>query len=153
MKLRLWHVCPPESTIKLPRQVNTPELDSVVLKSHQATLPWYPRTVFILLVPLFPLSSPYQPFSFFYFFLFLTSLLQWQVICKSGHNSSLFLALSRFPIERYDPFLTPLESGCSVSFFDEYCCCCCYLVAKLCLTLCDPMDLTHQAPVSMGFPR
>jgi len=30
---------------------------------------------------------------------------------------------------------------------------CCYLVAKLCLTLCDPMDLTHQAPVSMGFPR
>ena len=100
MKLRLWHVCPPESTIKLPRQINTPELDFVVLKSHQATLPCYPRTLFILLVPLFPLSSPYQPFSFFYFFLFLTSLLLWQVICESGHNSSLFLVLSRFPIER-----------------------------------------------------
>ena len=27
------------------------------------------------------------------------------------------------------------------------------LVAKLCLTLCNPMDCTHQAPPSMGFPR
>ena len=29
---------------------------------------------------------------------------------------------------------------------------CCHLVAKSCLTLCDPMKtLAHQAPLSMGF--
>ena len=33
----------------------------------------------------------------------------------------------------------------------SFCCCC--LVAKSCLTLCDPMDYTHRAPLSMGFPR
>ena len=33
-----------------------------------------------------------------------------------------------------------------------YCCCCC-LVAKSCPTLCDPLELAHQAPLSMGFPR
>ena len=27
------------------------------------------------------------------------------------------------------------------------------LVAWLCLTLCRPMDYTHQAPLSMGFSR
>ena len=27
------------------------------------------------------------------------------------------------------------------------------LVAKLCLAFCNPMDCTHQAPLSMGFPR
>ena len=27
------------------------------------------------------------------------------------------------------------------------------LHAQLCLTLCNPMDSTHQAPLSMGFPR
>ena len=27
------------------------------------------------------------------------------------------------------------------------------LVAKLCLTICSPMTVTHQAPLSMGFPR
>ena len=26
-------------------------------------------------------------------------------------------------------------------------------VAQLCLTLCDPWTATHQAPLSMGFPR
>ena len=26
-------------------------------------------------------------------------------------------------------------------------------VAQLCLTLCDPMDCSHQVPLSMGFPR
>ena len=31
----------------------------------------------------------------------------------------------------------------------SYCC----SVTKLCLTLCDPMDLARQAPLSMGFPR
>ena len=32
-------------------------------------------------------------------------------------------------------------------------CCCCYLVAKSCLTLCNPMNcIAHQAPLSMGFP-
>ena len=30
---------------------------------------------------------------------------------------------------------------------------CCYSVSKSCLTLCDPMDLACQAPLSMGFPR
>ena len=31
-------------------------------------------------------------------------------------------------------------------------CCCCYLVAKSCLTLCNPMNcIAHQAPLSMGF--
>ena len=27
------------------------------------------------------------------------------------------------------------------------------LVARWCLTLCDPMDGSHQAPLSMGFSR
>ena len=31
--------------------------------------------------------------------------------------------------------------------------CVCVLVAQLCLTLCDSMDGTHQAPLSMGFSR
>ena len=32
--------------------------------------------------------------------------------------------------------------------------CVCVLVAKQCLTLCDPMDcVAHQAPLSIGFPR
>ena len=31
----------------------------------------------------------------------------------------------------------------------SYCC----SVTKLCLTLCDPMDLARQAPLSMGFSR
>ena len=30
---------------------------------------------------------------------------------------------------------------------------CCCSVAKSCLTLCDPMDLAHQAPLSVGCPR
>ena len=25
--------------------------------------------------------------------------------------------------------------------------------AQLCLTLCNPLDIAHQAPLSMGFPR
>ena len=29
----------------------------------------------------------------------------------------------------------------------------CVLVAQLCLTLCDPWTVAHQAPLSMGFPR
>ena len=32
-------------------------------------------------------------------------------------------------------------------------CCCRCLVAQSCPTLCDPMDLAHQAFPSMGFPR
>ena len=28
-----------------------------------------------------------------------------------------------------------------------------HLVAQLCLPLCDPMTITYQAPLSMGFPR
>ena len=31
--------------------------------------------------------------------------------------------------------------------------CCCCLVAKSCLTLCNPQTVAHQAPLSMGFPR
>ena len=27
------------------------------------------------------------------------------------------------------------------------------LCAQSCLTLCDPMDSNHKAPLSMGFPR
>ena len=27
------------------------------------------------------------------------------------------------------------------------------LVIQSCLTLCDPLDYTHQAPLSVGFPR
>ena len=30
---------------------------------------------------------------------------------------------------------------------------CCCSVTKSCLTLCDPMDCSQQAPLSMGFPR
>ena len=29
----------------------------------------------------------------------------------------------------------------------------CCLVTKLCLTLCDPWTVSHQAPLFMGFPR
>ena len=29
----------------------------------------------------------------------------------------------------------------------------CCLVTKSCLTLCDPMTVAHQAPLSLGFPR
>ena len=29
----------------------------------------------------------------------------------------------------------------------------CCLVAKLCPTLCNPMDCSSQAPLSLGFPR
>ena len=32
-------------------------------------------------------------------------------------------------------------------------CVCPCSVAQLCLTLCDPMTLAHQDPLSMGFPR
>ena len=31
--------------------------------------------------------------------------------------------------------------------------CCCCLVTQSCPTLCDPMDCSHQAPLSMGFSR
>ena len=31
--------------------------------------------------------------------------------------------------------------------------CCCQLVAKSCLTFCDPSPVALQAPLSMGFPR
>ena len=34
-----------------------------------------------------------------------------------------------------------------------YSCCCCCLVTKSCSSLCDPLPVTHQAPLSMGFPR
>ena len=30
-------------------------------------------------------------------------------------------------------------------------CVCVRLVARLCPTLCDPMDVAHQVPLSMGF--
>ena len=33
-----------------------------------------------------------------------------------------------------------------------YSCCCC-LVTKTCPTLCDPLPVAHQAPLSMGFSR
>ena len=29
----------------------------------------------------------------------------------------------------------------------------CMLVAQSCMTLCNPMDLAHQAPLSIGFSR
>ena len=29
----------------------------------------------------------------------------------------------------------------------------CVLRAQSCQTLCDPMDYTYQAPLSMGFPK
>ena len=32
-------------------------------------------------------------------------------------------------------------------------CCCCRLVTKSCSTLCEPMDCSCQAPLTMGFPR
>ena len=31
--------------------------------------------------------------------------------------------------------------------------CCCCLVTQLCLILCDPWTVAHQAPLSMGFLR
>ena len=33
------------------------------------------------------------------------------------------------------------------------CVCVCVLVARLCLTLCDPWIVAYQAPPSMGFSR
>ena len=60
---------------------------------------------------------------------------------------SLFLpkALSILPIHMAWPFPTYLSIVIS----------CCYLITKLCLTPCDPMDWTvvHQTPLSMGFLR
>ena len=41
--------------------------------------------------------------------------------------------------------------GLSCSTWDLVPCCC--LVAQSCLTLCDPMDCSHQAPLSMEFSR
>ena len=35
---------------------------------------------------------------------------------------------------------------------DKYNCCCC-LVAEFCPTLCDPMECTCQAPLSMEYTR
>ena len=32
-------------------------------------------------------------------------------------------------------------------------CCAVCLVAQLCLALCDSVDIAHQAPLSMEFPR
>ena len=34
-----------------------------------------------------------------------------------------------------------------------YSCCCSCLVTKSCSSLCDPLPVAHQAPLSMGFPR
>ena len=42
------------------------------------------------------------------------------------------------------------EGGESGRLWDPLCC---GLVTKLFVTLCDPMDIAHQAPLSMGFPR
>ena len=33
------------------------------------------------------------------------------------------------------------------------CVCCVCLVVQACPTLCDPVDVAHQAPLSMGLPR
>ena len=34
-----------------------------------------------------------------------------------------------------------------------HCCCCCCKSLQSCLTLCDPIDGSHQAPPSLGFSR
>ena len=39
----------------------------------------------------------------------------------------------------------------SICFWDLIIFCCC-LVTQSCLTLCDPMDCSQQAPLAMGFP-
>ena len=45
-------------------------------------------------------------------------------------------------------------TSCSSVFFLESTVCVCVCVrTQLCLTLCDPMDCSPQAPLSMGFSR
>ena len=36
---------------------------------------------------------------------------------------------------------------------NQMCVCCVCLVVQACPTLCDPVDVAHQAPLSMGLPR
>ena len=45
------------------------------------------------------------------------------------------------------PTLLQIGHTCMMPFFSWK-----VLVAKSCLTLCDPMDLAHQAPLSMNSP-
>ena len=132
VKLRLWHICPPEPTIKLPRQMTTPALDFVVLKCHQATLPCYPRTLFILLVPVSFILRLINPSvsSISSYFSLLSSYGKLLAKVATVPHSSLYCP--GFPIESRIRFSLSLNLGCPVSFFDEYCHC---LVAKLCLTL------------------
>ena len=41
---------------------------------------------------------------------------------------------------------------CAFLYFSPISCCCCS-VAQSCLTVCDPMGYSRQAPLLMGFPR
>ena len=44
-------------------------------------------------------------------------------------------------------WLMAVKTLCSLCYV------CLGLVTQSCLTLCDPLDCSHQAPLSMGFPR
>ena len=46
-----------------------------------------------------------------------------------------------------------LDKGTQFAFTILCVCVCVCLVAQLCPTLCDPMDVAHQVPLSMGFSR
>ena len=73
--------------------------------------------------------------------LFLPSFEQWQqplqtwfVIKRERRGSPVCWAV-----------MCPVRGAFSV--------CVCVLVAQSCLTLCDPVDCSHQAPLSMGFSK
>lgn len=108
MKLRSWRVCPLDSAVKM----TTPELDFVVLRSHQVTLS--PQVTTHNFSPSVSSILPRrQPLTSFYFPLLshcsppMTRCLQKMAIIP-------YFSLS-FPLE-VGPFPSPLESGLSCDF-------------------------------------
>ena len=76
-----------------------------------------------------------------------------QSICSVVWDSEMFLSEAyliyndsfRCTTQQFDIFIDNM-------LYSYYKICCC-LVAKLCPTLLQPWTVTHQAPLSMGFPR
>ena len=56
-----------------------------------------------------------------------------------------------FPLDLYVQALTSEMGDASQNMIVFWSCCC--SVTQLCLTLCDPVDCTHQDPLSMRFSR
>ena len=84
-------------------------------------------------------------------------------ICLLGHRRRLLSFENKttqdLKIPGFCQYRAGVAEGCRIapgnstacSVFSGLCCCC--LITQSCLTLCDPMDCSPQAPLSMGFPR